>query len=189
MKTVPAGVLSILCSVKVSEAPPSQIGARIVPGKDDSSRDHDRRRPAWRRLLADCVADAVPDLILQRDQRRRRQTHRGLSSLGAIDHQGGDVDLAVREIGIALTVSTEQCRARSGNLAPAAPERVTPASASQNGPVPRVRCTKNGAGNSAVSYWDYLPRPPLRAGGSPEAERPSGTVLISPCFARHRVIA
>jgi hypothetical protein len=39
---------------------------------------------------------------------------------------------------------------------PAEPERVAPASASRNGPVLSVRCTKDGAGNSAVLICDDL---------------------------------
>jgi hypothetical protein len=35
---------------------------------------------------------------------------------------------------------------------PAVPERVAPASASRNGPVPRVWCTEGGAGNSVVPF-------------------------------------
>jgi hypothetical protein len=37
---------------------------------------------------------------------------------------------------------------------PAVPERVAPASASRSGPVLRVRCTKDGAGNSVVLFCD-----------------------------------
>jgi hypothetical protein len=42
---------------------------------------------------------------------------------------------------------------------PAEPERVAPASASRNGPVLRVRCTKDGAGNSVVLIRDDLGGP------------------------------
>jgi hypothetical protein len=45
-------------------------------------------------LLAGCVANAVPDLILQRDQ-RRWQCHRRRRLRDTIDHQRGDVDLAM----------------------------------------------------------------------------------------------
>jgi hypothetical protein len=43
---------------------------------------------------------------------------------------------------------------------PAVPERVAPASASRSGPVLRVRCTKDGAGNSVVLFCDDLGAPP-----------------------------
>jgi len=42
---------------------------------------------------------------------------------------------------------------------PAERERVAPVSASRNGPVLRVRCTKDGAGNSVVLFWDDLIAP------------------------------
>src|ERR1700719_641703 len=46
----------------------------------------------------------------------RRYRHRRVGLLDAIDHQTGDVDLAVCVVGIAFAISTKQGRARSGNL-------------------------------------------------------------------------
>src|ERR1700735_1172737 len=66
--------------------------------------------------LSNRMAYAVPDLIFKSDQRRRRQGRRWLRSLGTINDQSGDIDFAVRIIRIAFSISTEQCRTRSGNL-------------------------------------------------------------------------
>ena len=69
-----------------------------------------------RQLSTDCTADIVPNLILQRDQRRRRYRHRRLCSPDAIDNQSGDIDLSIRIVRIALAVSAEQRRSDARNL-------------------------------------------------------------------------
>ena len=58
----------------------------------------------------------MPNSILKSDQRWRRQCLRWLRSLDTINDQTGDVDFSVRVIRIAFSISTEQCRTRSGNL-------------------------------------------------------------------------
>src|ERR1700733_4804433 len=62
------------------------------------------------------VTDAVPDLILQRNQRRRRQRRRRRRSLDAIDDETGDIDFPIGVIGIAAAVVAEQGWAYSRNL-------------------------------------------------------------------------
>src|SRR6516164_1769726 len=67
-------------------------------------------------LSTDRTADAVPDLIFQRDERWRGYRHRRLRLSHAIDHQSGDVDLAIDVVRIAFAISGKQRRAYPGNL-------------------------------------------------------------------------
>ncbi len=69
-----------------------------------------------RNLLGHCVADTVPDLIFQSNQRRRRESYRWFCSLHPINDEIGNVYFAVRIVRIAFAISAEQCRARSRNL-------------------------------------------------------------------------
>ena len=66
-----------------------------------------------RRLMGDCIADAVPDLILHGNQRGRRQRQRWLRSLDAINDESCEVDFTIRVVRITFPISAEQCRARS----------------------------------------------------------------------------
>jgi len=61
---------------------------------------NDRRRPAMTR--ADCVADAVPDLSFTAINAGGGGITRRPRLLDAIDHQSGDVDLAVCTLCIAM---------------------------------------------------------------------------------------
>src|SRR5215831_2817205 len=88
------------------------------------SADHYRQFPPWPEktiraytpLSTDRAADTVPDLIFQRDEWWRGYRHRRLRLSHAIDHQSGDVDLAIGVVRIAFAISGKQRRAYPGNL-------------------------------------------------------------------------
>jgi hypothetical protein len=76
----------------------------------------ERKSGSFAALPGYCTADAMPDLILQDNQRWRRQRLRRLRSLDATNDEVSHVDLSVSVVRIAFAIPAEQCRAGPGNL-------------------------------------------------------------------------